>query len=73
MTQLLRNYASKYHGKTYLYSIGQSVQGRELWVLALADSRPNAHVLGRPEVKYVGGIHGDCSRTFLVVSGNAFS
>ena len=33
--------------------------GRDLWVLALAASAPDRHVLLRPEVKYVGNIHGN--------------
>lgn len=32
--------------------------GRELWVLAVS-STPDRHVLGKPEIKYVGNIHGN--------------
>ncbi|XP_063957990.1 carboxypeptidase D-like [Lytechinus pictus] len=44
---------------TNLYTIGQSVKARELWVLAIAGSDANKHVTGRPEAKYVGNMHGD--------------
>ena len=33
-------------------------EGRELWVL-LVSSTPNEKVLLKPEVKYVGNIHGN--------------
>ena len=32
--------------------------GRDLWVLAVS-STPAKHVIGKPEVKYVGNIHGN--------------
>ncbi|XP_056131648.1 carboxypeptidase M [Lampris incognitus] len=47
-----------YPNITHLYSIGQSVQGRELWVLALGSS-PRRHVLGIPEFKYIANMHGN--------------
>ena len=34
------------------------VSGRELWVMALGTS-PSQHQTLRPEVKYVGNIHGN--------------
>ncbi|XP_008303752.1 carboxypeptidase M [Stegastes partitus] len=42
----------------HLYSIGQSVLGRELWVLALG-VRPRSHTVGIPEFKYVANMHGN--------------
>lgn len=42
----------------YLYSIGQSVTGQELWVLALGLS-PRRHTVGIPEFKYVANMHGN--------------
>ena len=58
LTSLLTKWARDFPAKTHLYSIGQSVQGRELWVLALANSQPDVHVIGRPEAKYIGNMHG---------------
>ncbi|XP_035468397.2 carboxypeptidase M [Scophthalmus maximus] len=42
----------------HLYSIGQSVRGQQLWVLALGRS-PRRHTLGVPEFKYVANMHGN--------------
>ncbi|KAF6723315.1 Carboxypeptidase M [Oryzias melastigma] len=43
---------------THLYSIGKSVRGQELWVLALGVN-PQRHVVGIPEFKYVANMHGN--------------
>nr|XP_046235354.1 carboxypeptidase M [Scatophagus argus]XP_046235355.1 carboxypeptidase M [Scatophagus argus] len=43
---------------THLYSIGQSVRGQQLWVLALGRS-PRRHTVGIPEFKYVANMHGN--------------
>ncbi|XP_029351100.1 LOW QUALITY PROTEIN: carboxypeptidase M-like [Echeneis naucrates] len=43
---------------THLYSIGQSVKGQQLWVLALGLS-PRRHTVGIPEFKYVANMHGN--------------
>ncbi len=48
---MLSDYASKYPDKAYLYSIGKSAQGRELWVMALSNSMAQMHHVGRPEGK----------------------
>ena len=57
LTSLLEDYAAKYPNKAYLYSIGKSVEQKEIWVLAISDSKPNVHVPLRPEVKLVGAMH----------------
>jgi carboxypeptidase M len=59
LTNILKLYAKTYPTKAYLYSIGKSVQNRELWVLSIADSNPDRHLLLRPEAKYVGNMHGN--------------
>uniref|UniRef100_UPI0037E7F963 carboxypeptidase M n=1 Tax=Semicossyphus pulcher TaxID=241346 RepID=UPI0037E7F963 len=43
---------------THLYSIGQSVRGQQLWVLALG-LNPRRHTVGIPEFKYVANMHGN--------------
>ncbi|XP_071487698.1 carboxypeptidase D-like [Diadema antillarum] len=59
LTLRLRNLTNTYPRFTYLHTIGQSVQGKELWVLVIAGHDPDKHVIGRPEAKYVGNMHGD--------------
>lgn len=58
MTEWLKGYATKYPNITWLYSIGESVQNRTLWVLAISKS-PRIHALGVPEFKYVANMHGN--------------
>ncbi|XP_029018779.1 carboxypeptidase M [Betta splendens] len=43
---------------THLYSIGRSVRGQQLWVLALGVT-PHRHTVGIPEFKYVANMHGN--------------
>lgn len=56
--QYLKGINSTYPNITYLHSIGQSVEGRELWVLILGQ-QPREHRRGIPEFKYVGNMHGN--------------
>lgn len=50
--------SARYPNLTALYSIGKSVQGRDLWVMVVSAS-PYEHMIGKPDVKYIGGIHGN--------------
>ncbi|XP_014662408.1 PREDICTED: carboxypeptidase D-like [Priapulus caudatus] len=56
--RVLREINQAYPDITRLYTIGRSAEGRELWVMSIAGVQ-DRHVLGRPEVKYVGNIHGN--------------
>lgn len=54
LTNFMNSLASMYPDKAYLYSIGQTVEGRQLWVMAIADKNPQSHVVLRPEAKLIG-------------------
>ncbi|XP_045478513.1 LOW QUALITY PROTEIN: carboxypeptidase M-like [Harmonia axyridis] len=58
MTKFLRTTTAKFPTLTALYSIGKSVQGRDLWVLVVSAS-PYEHMIGKPDVKYVANMHGN--------------
>jgi len=58
MTTWLKQFSAVYTNLTALYSIGKSVQGRDLWVMVVSSS-PFKHMKGRPDVKYVANIHGN--------------
>ncbi|OWF40275.1 carboxypeptidase M-like [Mizuhopecten yessoensis] len=58
LAAFLQNLSVDYPDITHLYSIGRSVEGRDLWVLAIGKS-PKSHVTLRPHVKYVGNMHGN--------------
>ena len=57
LTQFLNDIAISYPEITHLFSIGQSVQGRELWDLEISDN-PGVNEI-EPEFKYVANMHGD--------------
>jgi hypothetical protein len=45
--------------RLYVYSIGKSVEQRDLLAVAIADNNANKHVTLRPEVKYIANMHGN--------------
>lgn len=58
MTDLLHNISRTYPNFAELYSVGKSVQGRDLWVLAVTRF-PKQEVILKPQVKYVANMHGN--------------
>ncbi|XP_037819947.1 carboxypeptidase D isoform X1 [Lucilia sericata] len=58
MEKFLRDIADTYPSITRLYSIGKSVQNRDLWVMEIFVT-PGQHVPSVPEFKYVANMHGN--------------
>ncbi|EEC07641.1 carboxypeptidase m, putative [Ixodes scapularis] len=58
MTAFLRKVSTNYPDFTRLYSVGKSVQNRDLWVL-LITKEPHEETLLKPNVKYVANMHGN--------------
>ncbi|CAM1327583.1 CPM (predicted), partial [Pycnogonum litorale] len=58
MTEFLININKTYPQFVHLHSIGQSAEGRELWVMVISKD-PLKQVLMKPNVKYVANLHGD--------------
>jgi len=61
LTADLQAYAAAHPGICRLHSLGQSVQGRELWAMLITDNPDDEE--DEPEFKYIGAIHGDESLT----------
>ncbi|UMM38957.1 hypothetical protein L5515_016207 [Caenorhabditis briggsae] len=67
LTDHIHNLHRKYPNLTHIYSAGQSVEGRELWVFVVS-RYPKEHRKLIPEFKYVANMHGNevTGRVFLV-------
>ncbi|XP_058806975.1 LOW QUALITY PROTEIN: carboxypeptidase D-like [Phymastichus coffea] len=58
MEAYLKQLSANYPDRARLYSVGKSVQGRELYVIEVT-SRPGEHAPDKPEVKLVANMHGN--------------
>lgn len=59
MTDLLKNVSARFPDLVRLYSIGTSVEGRQLWVVLVSKDVRNTNTLMKPNVKLIANMHGN--------------
>lgn len=59
MTSLLKNVSNQFPDLVRLYTIGTSVEGRQLWVALVSHNVGEDYELLKPHVKYVANMHGN--------------
>jgi len=58
LTQFIHQMGSAYPTLTKVFTLGKSVQGRELWGIEISN-HPGDRTEFKPDFKYVGNMHGD--------------
>ncbi|KAG1677167.1 Carboxypeptidase D [Nymphon striatum] len=59
LTNKLKSLESLHTNLAKVYSVGQSVGGREQWVIKLTTNVSQERPIGKPKFKYIGNIHGN--------------